>query len=222
MSGERQGWPYEPVGGPPAAPPTAPRLEGPAPPPQKTEYPTVSRRAVVLLSVAGAVAVLLASVGVGDWWLRNREMQTLLDRVERAERAQLPAQESVGILLLLCQREAVTPALQGQLCDTVAIRQGAERTLPLLIESGDQVADSRLTNFHGSLRTFRDRYVEHNLAWRSWLEALAQDPTVDGFVAPDSIGTTFEQAAQAADKAVTPLPLRGNRERVAKIFESVR
>lgn len=182
--------------------------------------PALSRRAVVLLSIAGALAVVLASVGVGDWWVRNAEMRTLLGRVERAERAQLPAIQSIGPMLFLCQQEAAGD--QVELCDTVAIRQGAERVLPRLRQTGDEVAGTSLTSYHGGLRTFRDRYVDHNLAWRGWLESLAQDPTAGGFESPESISTTFEEASRAADKALTPLPIHGNRTRVEEIFASVR
>jgi len=174
----------------------------------------------VLLGIAGAVAVVLASLGVGDWWVRNRELETLLDRIERAERAQLPAAQSIGPMLLLCQQEAAGDA--GQLCDTVAIREGAERALPRLQETGDEVAATKLTSYHGSLRTFRDRYVDHNLAWRTWLETLAHDPTAGGFEPPDTISLTFERTSQAADDALTPVPLHGSRARVESIFASVR
>ena len=188
----------------------------PPPPP----VPAVSRRAVVLLAVAGSVAVLLATFGVGDWWLRNLELRTLLERVERAERAQLPAIQTIGPLLFLCQQEAAGD--EEDLCDTVAIREGAERVLPRLEQTGEEVADTRLTSFHGRLRTFRDRYVDHNLAWRGWLESLARDPTAGGFDSPDSINTTFYAASDAADEALTPLPLHGNRERIEAIFASIR
>ncbi len=220
MSGARRGWPYEPVAGPPAPPPPTPGIEGPPEPVAPEVHPPISRRAAVLLAVAGAVALLLASVGIGDWWVRNGEMRRLLQRVERAERAQLPAIQSIGPLLMLCQQEAVGD--DEELCDTVGIRQGAERVLPLLRQTGDEVADTRLTSSHGSLRNFRDRYVDHNLAWRSWLETLAQDPTAGGFESPESIGTTFQKASDAADDALTPLPLHGNRTRVEAVFASVR
>jgi len=106
---------------------------------------------VVLLAIAGSVAVVLASLGVGDWWVRNREMGTLLDRVERAERAQLPAIQGIGPLLFLCRQQALGDT--EQLCDTVTIRAAAERSLPGLVQTGDAVAATRLTSFHGSLRT---------------------------------------------------------------------
>ncbi len=221
MTDARRGWPYEPVEGapPPLAP--APTIEGPAPVPSPVASTPVSRRAVVLLSIAGAVALLLASVGIGDWWLRNRELRTLLDRVERAERAQLPALQSIDWLLRLCQ-----PDPNGEnedQCDTEAIREGAERMLPGLTETGEAVATTRLTSFHGGLRTFRDRYVDHNLAWRGWIETLTRDPTAGGtFDSPESITTTFQQASDAADEALTPLPLHGNRTRVEAIFASIR
>lgn len=221
MTDVRRGWPYDPVEGaaPPLAP--APTIEGPAAEPPAVAPTQVSRRAVVLLSIAGAVALVLASVGVGDWWLRNRELRTLLDRVERAERAQLPALQSISLLLLLCQQE--TTADDEDQCDTEAIREGAERMLPGLTETGEAVADTRLTSFHRGLRTFRDRYVDHNLAWRGWIETLTRDPTAGGtFDSPESITTTFQQASDAADEALTPLPLHGNRTRVEAIFASIR
>jgi len=215
-----RGWPYEPVDVRPAPPPSAPAIEG-QPPVEPVPVPhAISRRALVLLTIAGSVAVVLASLGIGDWWVRNREMQTLLDRVERAERAQLPAIQGIDPLLFLCQQEAATDQLQQ--CDTVSIRQGAERVLPVLKETGDEVAATRLTSFHGSLRSFRDSYVAHNLAWRAWLETLARDPTAGGFDAPDSIRITFVNASRAADDALTPLPLHGNRRRVDAVFASVR
>lgn len=221
MSEERRGWPYEPVDGRAASTPPPPALDDlpfALPPPPATG---ISRRAILLLSLAGAVAVLLTSLGIGDWWLRNREMDTLLDRVERAERAQLPAIQSIDPLLFLCQQEATTTDSSLR-CDTASIRQGAERALPMLRQTGDEVAATRLTSFHGSLRAFRDRYVAHNLAWRSWLETLSVDPTAGGFDSPVSITTTFVAASVAADDALTPLALHGNRDRVGAIFASVR
>ena len=214
-----RGWPYEPVDGPPAPPPDTPPITAEPGPVRPMTTPAISRRAAVLLAVAGAVAVLLSTIAVGDWWVRNGELRTLLGRVERAERAQLPAQP-IGVLLYYCQQEAAGD--QEQVCDTVAIRRGAERVLPLLRQAGDEVAATRLTSFHGSLRTFRDRYVDHNLAWRSWLETLAKDPTAGGFAAPRTIRTTFEDGSAAPDAALPPLPLHGNGDRIAAIFESVR
>lgn len=220
VSGDGHGWPYEPVDGRAAPPPAAPSIEGPADVTVPAAAPAISRRAVVLLSIAGSVALVLASLGVGDWWVRNRELRTLLGRVERAERAQLPAIQTIGPLLFLCQQEALGD--QADLCDTVAIRQGAERALPQLEETGGDVAGTSLTSFHGDLRTFRDRYVDHNQAWRSWLESLARDPTAGGFESPEAISTTFENASRAAGDALTPLPLHGNRTRIEAIFASVR
>ncbi len=220
VSGSGRGWPSEPVGGAPAPPPDIPPIETegfPAPPPLP---PAISRRAVALLAIGAAVVLILTSLAVGDWWVRHAEMRVLLGRVERAERAQLPAVQTIGPLLFLCQQEAAGD--QEQVCDTVAIRQGAEQTLPYLRQTGDEVAATRLTSFHGSLRSFRDRYVDHNAAWRSWLETLARDPTAGGFESPASISTTFEKASKAADDALTPLPLHGNGTRVARIFASVR
>ena len=219
MNGNRRGWPYEPVEQSPAPPPSAPPIEADPPPAVIPPPPPVSRRAVVLLAIGGAVALLLASLAIGDWWLRNGEMRTLLDRVERAERAQLPATQGIALLLRLCQLQA---AGEQQVCDTVSIRRGVEQTLPRLRQTGDEVATTRLTSFHDSMRTFRERYLDHNLAWRAWLEALAEDPTTGGFEAPEAIGTTFERASEAADGALTPLPLHGNGSRVEKIFASVR
>jgi len=220
MREDRRGWPFEPVNGPPAPPPSELTLEGPAFPPPPPAPPVISRRAVVLLAIAAATAIVLASLGISDWWVRNREMQTLLDRVERAERAQLPAIQGIGPMLFLCQQEPTADPVQQ--CDTVSIRQDAERTLPQLVQTGDEVAATRLTSLHGSLRTFRDRYVAHNLAWRRWLETLTHDPTAGGFEAPDSISITFLSASKAADDALTPLPLHGNRRRVDAVFASVR
>ena len=189
----------------------------PFPPPPPAE-PAISRRGVVLLAIAGATALVLATLGVTDWWVRNAELRTLLGRVERAERAQLPGQD-IGTLLYLCREEA-----RGipQVCDTVAIRRGAERALPTLRRMGDEVAATRLTSFHSSLQTFRDRYVDHYMAWRTWLETLAEDPTAGDFLPPESINTTFEKASDAADEALTPLPLYGNDARVEEIFALVR
>ena len=220
VSESGRGWPYEPVEGRPAPPAEAPPLEAEPQPVVLPPPAAVSRRAVVLLAIGGAVALLLASLAIGDWWVRNAELRTLLGRVERAERAQLPALQSIGPLLYPCQQEAA--GLDEQVCDTVAIRQGAERALPRLRQTGDEVAATRLTSFHGSLQTFRDRYVDHNMAWRGWLETLAKDPTYGDFEPPAAISTTFEGASRAADAALTPLPLHDSPDRIARIFDSVR
>jgi len=220
VSGNGRGWPYEPVDGPPGRPPEASPLTADPAPTALALPPPISRRAVVLLAIGGATAMLLATLAIGDWWVRNGELRTLLGRVEQAERAQLPALQSIGPLLDRCQQEAAGSDDQG--CDTVAIRVGAERALPRLRQSGDEVAATRLTSFHGSLQTFRDRYLDHNLAWRAWLEGLTRDPTAGGFEPPEAITTTFQGASKAADGALTPLPLHGNGTRIARIFRSVR
>lgn len=220
MGGNGLGWPYEPVAGAPAPPPSTAPIEAPPQPRLVEPEPPFSRRAVVLLAIGGTLALLLAVLAVGDWWVRNAELRTLLGRVERAERAQIPAVQSIGPLLSLCQLEGTGGV--GEFCDTVAIRRGAEQALPQLRQAGDAVATTRLTSFHDGVRTFRDRYVDHNLAWRAWLEALAEDPTVGGFEPPEAIGTTFERASTAADGALTPLPLHDNGRRVEQIFLSVR
>ena len=191
-------------------------MAGPDPAPQ----PAISRRAIVLLAIGGSLALVLASLGLGDWWVRNSEMRTLLGRIEQAERAQLPAFQSISPLLRLCRTEAATDDVEQ--CDTVTIRQTAERILPKLQETGDEVAATRLTSYHGDLRTFRDRYVDHYIAWRGWLESLAQDPTTGGFESPDSIESTFGAASDAATRALTPLPIYDNRTRVEIIFDAVR
>lgn len=220
MSGTGRGWPYDPVGGPPSVPPPPPAIEGPPQPSPRLADPSISHRAIVLLAIGGTVAVLLASLGLGDWWMRNTEMRTLLGRIERAERAQLPAIQNISPLLQTCRQEATID--DGEHCDTVTIRQTAERILPKLQQTGDEVASTRLTSYHRHLRSFRDHYVDHYLAWRGWLEALAEDPTANGFQSPETINTTFEAASDAADRALTPLPLYGNRNRVELIFDSVR
>ena len=220
MSGNGRGWPYEPVDGPPAPPPDSPAIASDPFPEPLPAPPAFSRQAVVLLAIGGAVALVLTSLGVGDWWVRNDELRTLLGRVERAERAQLPAAQSIGPLLYLCKQEVA--GADEQVCDTVAIRRGAEQALPRLRQTGDEVATTRLTSFHGNLQTFRDSYVDHNLAWRTWLETLAEDPTAGGFEAPEAISTTFRNASKAADGALTPLPLHGSGRRIEQIFESVR
>ena len=178
----------------------------------------MSRWAVVLLVIGGALALILSSLAIGDWWVRNAELRTLLGRVEQAERAQLPAILGIRPLLSLCQQERAAE----ELCDTVSIRLGAERTLPQLRQTGDQVAATRLTSIHGSLRTFRDRYVDHNLAWRDWMETLSRDPTAGDFEVPEALATTFVRASAAADGALTLLPLHDNGSRIDEIFESVR
>ena len=215
-----RGWPYDPVGGPPSAPPVTPAIEGPAVAPAPEPEPAISQRAIVLLAIAGSLALVLATLGVGDWWVRNAEMRTLLGRIEQAERAQLPVFQSISPMLQLCRQGATLD--EADVCDTVTIRQIAERILPKLRQTGDDVAATRLTSFHGDLRSFRDRYVDHYLAWRGWIESLAEDPTVGAFESPDSINTTFVAASEAADRALTPLPLHGNRTRVQLVFENVR
>jgi hypothetical protein len=221
VSGSGRGWPYDPVAGPPSAPASASAIEGPARArAEAAPEPAISQKAIVLLVIAGSLALILASAGISDWWVRNAEMRTLLGKIEQAERAQLPAFQSISPLLLLCRQESALD--DSEQCDTVTIRQTAERILPKLQQTGDEVAGTRLTSYHGKLRTFRDRYVDHYLAWRGWLETLAQDPTAGGFQSPDSINTTFEAASEAADRALTPLPLHGNRTRVQLIFEAVR
>jgi hypothetical protein len=212
---EQRGWPYEPVDTRAAAPvavaepPVAlsvrdPHAEPEAPPPQPDRP-----RALLALVVVATVAVLLGGFAVIDWFSRNQELDTLLDRIEVAERAQLLPRDSIDLLRRECY---FSP---GD-CDSTAIARVASRFLPDLQTTGDAVAKTRLTRHHGALRDMRDRYVEHNLAWQRWLSALSRAPLDTD--PPSDITPTFQAAGRAARKAVPPFAIHNARARVDLLF----
>jgi len=169
-------------------------------------------RPLVLLAlvVVVTVAVLLSGFAVVDWVSRNRELNVLLDRIERAERSQLLPRDSLGPLLSDCY---FSPAE----CDTATIARIAARSLPELEATGEEVATTRLTRHHGAIRNLRDRYVDHNLAWQDWLAVLAMGGSGE-VEPPGQINLTFREAGRAARAAVPPFALSGARGRVDELF----
>lgn len=212
MTQTGRGWPFEPVDTR-AAPITSepapvvvsvrePAAGAPAEPAAPIRTP-----ALVALVVMTVVAVVLTGFSLLDWYSRNRELDVLLTRIQRAEQAQ--RHDLLDPLLRDCY-------FSDRGCDAVTIAQVAARNLPELRASGEAVAQTRLTRYHSALRDLRDRYVEHNLAWQARFVALSQGSTEPD--STDDIATTWYDVGRSAHSAIPPFPLHDARSRVDRIF----
>jgi hypothetical protein len=211
-----QGWPYEPVDRGPTvasvavAEPVVLSVRPDGPPPEPP-LPAVRTKVFVALVATLTVAVVLATFAVADWWTRNHELDVLLDRIAVAEAAQRPMQQALG-------RVASTCTFTIDRCDLGPVQAAAQRGLPALRSSGNAVATTEIVRFHGALRELRDRYVDHNLAWQSWLDAIVAGDA--GLDQPTAIRSTWFVVVDTAQQAIPPLATNDARERVDRIFHA--
>jgi hypothetical protein len=214
---EHRGWPYEPDDlTDPVTPPSAPAPSipepvqaPPAPPGDEPESTPLNRTAIIVAVVAGFVATALAVAGVTDWWVRNRELDRVLDGVERSERAQYSFLDIAASTQSSCIRRST--------CDLTAVVRAAKVALPELQRSGEQVADADVARFHGGIKNFRTVYLDHNRAWQEFLSGVVLQPIY--YTQPsDDIETTWEKVGNAAPRAIPPLPLHDARGRIEEIL----
>lgn len=166
-----------------------------------------SRRVLV------AVVLVVAAVA-GDWALRNKEMDSIMDAVEISERAIVAGDTATDnaantvAQLPQSQREAAVRARVYPEARTAAVE---------VADTGDAVASVFVLPWHRSVRRAQSRYMEHSAAWESQFKEAAQllddydDQTIE-------INSTFRAAARAFRDAIPPVPLRRLEERVDEVF----
>lgn len=152
-------------------------------------------------AIAFVVTAALLGGAIADWTLRNQEMDAFVSAVEQSESQMTWAQESVGLVFdeaadpsSGADPEAVNEELQG------IAAEGRDR----IKAAGELVAQVRISPWHEDLLLARQAYMEHNMAWQSYLDRAAND--ADEFALPqDEVNSTF-LAAEPLFREAIPVP----------------
>lgn len=172
---------------------------------------TWSRRSLIVITVALCCAI------VGDWFMRNREMDQMVTAVERSEAIMHEwMEEAVRILNSSSTIAQTTTPEYVRLAQRLS--EAAEQSAVDLIDAHDRVAGVSVLPWHRSLSKAQDRYLDHSNAWRDELERIAADPATLGDANPEISGS-FLIAERAFGGAIPLVPLFGVADRVENIFE---
>lgn len=169
---------------------------------------------------------ILGMLLVVDWYQQNREMDHLLDAVQRSEKAmkQFNADVKADIdpyatvdcssspsATFECQQAA--QSLRTALSDTAAADLVDIRT------TGAEVHHVSILPWHDALRDARAAYADHIKAWEDRVQSVASDPAaLWDKVTGANITATFETAHRRFEDALPRLPLYDERQRVVRIW----
>lgn len=142
----------------------------------------------------GVLAFLLTTVTLGalvaDWTLRNQEMDALVTAVEQSEAQMTWTQDGVGLIFdgledpsQVTENSQLTLELQG------IAAEGRDR----IKAAGDQVAAVRVSPWHQDVLLAKQAYLQHNLAWQSYLDRAAKD-ALEFTLPQDEVNSTFMEA----------------------------
>jgi hypothetical protein len=184
-----------------------------------------TRKRRLIVTALATVVVLLV---VADWYQRNREMDHLLDQVERSEAAMKTflADRDEAFTQFgnegCSQATASTPTCQTAL---QALRDGLSQTsaedVVAIQTAGSDVGHVSVLPWHRSLIAARDAYVGHNEAWVKLLDDGASDVSAlfdKGSLA--NISATFITAHSRFNDAVPPIALHRAKARIHDIWEA--
>lgn len=173
---------------------------------------------VAVLTGVLAFVLILAAGGavVGDWFVRNAQMATLVTAVEASERAMTDVQARTDAAFKEYSAIAKPTTqdkldLNGKLSDIAAEGAGT------VTRAGDRVAAVSILPWETRIIAARDAYLVHNKAWQEYLAAAALHPiefTKDQPAINDSWG-----AVEPAMRAALPDPaLFDLKQRLDAIF----
>lgn len=158
------------------------------------------------------VLSIVVLVGAGDWYLRNREFDVLLGRIQVSETAMLASDAAAAALA----KEAViddAEDYQGWVEEgkDLASHWGEE-----LFVARDRIESARIMPWHFAAAKAKDRYLDHVAEWEDLLEDAARDPKTAAERRP-KIGGTFRVAIRALRKAVPIWPVEDFARRISRI-----
>jgi len=165
--------------------------------------------------VAMVVFSLIASAAVVAFGVRTLQAERLLTAVETSERAMGTAQDALNGVLEEFEAPDLTAEGRAELVEQL---QSVAATGAKAIESaGVKVADVRVAPWNSRVATAQTMYLEHNVAWVTYLNAVAQDPTELARPQP-AINATFFDARTPLWQAVPAIDLLDLRDRISVMY----
>jgi hypothetical protein len=201
------------VSSPSVAPPTLKRSQRP--------------RALVIISLV-VVALIIV-----DWYVRNRELDQLLDAVEQSEHSMVDARHSLesvesdwstALAAHGCTSQAPSYECQqyvnGEAATIRAAMSAASASAGSSVrQTGAEVEHVGILPWHGALKDARAAYVDHSDAWYRHYMRVSDDLTQlnDPRDLAD-INSTFSIAHARFLDAIPVAPLFDANSRIAKIW----
>lgn len=148
---------------------------------------------------------MLVALVIGDWYMRNAEMDKLVSAVARAEYA-----ESDGYDKILSRWER-TPEYRQNAGDA-QWREVAGRGVVRVSSAMLEIEDVTVLPWHRSIVRAKSRYLDHAETWNQVFDGMANGKDVRSV--DRQIGPTFDAAMRALRRAVPPLPLNDLRRRI--------
>lgn len=135
------------------------------------------------------VAVLVTVAVVGDWFVRTRELERLLDAVEMSEDAMNSANEDFSKSLdrMYNNDSQYSDQERAQIRDL-----GVDYAVDV-IDAGDAVASVFILPWHRHQAAAKKAYLDHSEAWADHWSDVAEDENSFGDRRPD-ISATFRIA----------------------------
>lgn len=150
--------------------------------------------------------------GVGDWYLRNHELDQLLDRIQAAETALLVGQDEAAAFTETADVEDE----EGYEEVLAQFRNVATATGEELFDVRDRIESVRVMPWHFAVARAKHRYLCHVAEWEELLGDAARDPETLNEGRP-RIGGTFRVAVRALRQAVPRWPMENLAKRVSLI-----
>ncbi|MCB0917356.1 MAG: hypothetical protein KDC39_02170 [Actinobacteria bacterium] len=169
-----------------------------------------SKRPWIIITVIGAVVVLLLCGLVANWALQNASLSSLLSKVQVSEDAMGDVQDEVVRLIEESRAELGPLASNEQLVAQLkrdgngtrierASSQGADR----VETAGRVIAEQTFPFWLGDVLNVQSVYLDHNRAWVDYLERASGDYTV--WLSKDAMIEPTWVAAKAAIRGAVPL-----------------
>lgn len=165
-----------------------------------------------------STAIAMVSV-VGDWALRNYELDRLVDATDSSE--------DVLQDIWLAERSRIDAAFaagdyEGRTEQLIAdLNDAADRTLRPLIVAIDGIESVHIMPWHRELTDARDAMLDHTRVWRTHLSEWSELHSLGGGP-PDAgveIGATFDIAERYYHDAMTPLAFPWLEDEIVDIFD---
>lgn len=180
--------------------------------------PRAHSRSVPIWPIAIVVVIvvsLISTAAVVAFGVRTAQAERLITAVEGSENAMKQAQLALNVVLEGFEAPDLSADDRADLVEdlTATAAEGAES----IEQAGVRVVDVRVAPWDTRVTEAKTVYLEHNLAWVTYLTAVSQDPSELARPQP-AINATFVDARLPLWQAVPAIDFLDLRQRVNEIY----
>ena len=180
--------------------------------------PRAQSRSIPIWPIAIVVVIvvsLISTAAVVAFGVRTAQAERLITAVEGSENAMKQAQLALNEVLEEFEAPDFTPEDRAELVADLkaTAAEGAES----IEQAGVRVVDVRVSPWDTRVAEAKTVYLEHNLAWVTYLTAVSQDPSELARPQP-AINATFFDARTPLWQAIPAVDVLDLRERINAIY----